>query len=80
METSLVTGVCVVIVGVLWRSALDASAPAWLGAFATAVIVIGVVSTTVTLGIYAVVLPIGMPALATLFVVAGVLGMIMTWA
>jgi hypothetical protein len=80
METSLTAGVCVVVIGVLWRNALEESAPGWLRATGTAVIVIGVAAVTVTLTVYAVVGPIAPRTLATLLVVAGVIGMLVPWS
>jgi len=77
VETSLTAGVCVLVVGVLWRSA---SVAGWLGATGTAVIVIGLAAVTATLSVYAVVGPIAPRTLATLLVVAGVVGMFGPWS
>jgi hypothetical protein len=77
METSLAAGVCMVVIGVLWRGALD---PGWLRAAATAVIVIGVAAVTATLTVYAVLSPPALRTLATLLLVAGVVGMLVAWA
>jgi hypothetical protein len=76
MRISLGAGVCVVVIGVLWRGAIDESAPDWLQVTATAVIVIGSVAIAVTLSLYALLGPVEPCVPATLLLVAGLIGML----
>ena len=80
MRTSLVAAVCVAVVGVLWRGAIEESGPGWLRVTAIAMIVVGVVSVVVTLSVYAMAQPVQPRTLGALLVVAGVIGMLIPWA